>query len=46
MKYTLSLIIGALLFTLYLMATNQSPADAVGMAGANRFEEAANLWNP
>jgi hypothetical protein len=45
MKYTFSIIVGALIFTLYLLATNQSPADAVGIHGGSRFQQAANLWN-
>ena len=41
MKYSFSLIIGALILTIYMLFTNQSPADAVGL---NRFEQAANLF--
>ena len=40
MKYTFSIIVGALLFTLYLLCTNQDPGKAVGL---NRFEEASNM---
>lgn len=40
MKITISLLVGGLLFALYLIGSSQNPAQAVGL---NRFEQAANM---